>query len=247
MCGTAVICRLLQLDGVSQRPSCRRPPRDSGIAREWLEREYVVKLRSIETLSCERGVTAPYLMSLAKNWGLPVRHHSQFSGIGHLDLPALLSPTMRAVTLRKGALRRLELITQIPCYASIAAAARAFYDGRESALVQRVQKIEAAAAFTIIDRSTTPLTPTPAGHEFLREAFEVLRGRPGARSRSGQPGRSRCEAAMTTVFRRSRHAARMAAQWIRRRLAVWILAAGAAHTCGSGCEQVGVLVICDLV
>ena len=148
-------CAELALDGEP------RPPRDSGITWEWLEREYVVMLRSIETLPCERDVTAPCLISLAKNWGLPVRHHSQFSGIGQLDLPAPLSPAMRAVTMRKGALRRLELITQIPSYASIATAARAFYDGRESVLVQRVQQIEAAVEFTIIDRSTTPLTPTP--------------------------------------------------------------------------------------
>lgn len=65
-CGTATIRRLLELDGVPQRPSYRGPPPDSGITREWLEREYTVKLRRIETLSRERGVTAPYLMSLAK-------------------------------------------------------------------------------------------------------------------------------------------------------------------------------------
>ena len=123
-CATATIRRLLELDGVPQRPSYRRPPPEPGITREWLEHEYTVKLRSIETLSRERGVTACYLMSLARNWGLPIRHHSQFSGIGHLDLPAPPSPSMRAVTMRKGALGRLELITQIPGHDSIAAAAR---------------------------------------------------------------------------------------------------------------------------
>jgi hypothetical protein len=173
-CGTATIRRLLELDGVPQRPSYRRPPPDSGVTREWLEREYVVKLRSIETLSRERGVTAPYLMSLARNWGLPVRHHSQFSGIGHLDLPVPPSPAMRAVTMRKGALRRLELITQIPGYASIAAASRVLYDGRASALVQMLHKIESAAGFIIIDRSGPLLAPTAAGREFIEEALSIL-------------------------------------------------------------------------
>ena len=80
-CATATIRRLLELDGVPQRPSYRRPPPESGITREWLEREYTVKLRSIETLSRERGVTACYLMSLARNWGAahpssqPVQRH----------------------------------------------------------------------------------------------------------------------------------------------------------------------------
>ncbi len=173
-CAMATIRRLLELDGVPQRPSYRRPPPESGITREWLEHEYTVKLRSIETLSRERGVTAYYLMSLARNWGLPIRHHSQFSGIGQLNLLAPPSPAMRAVTMRKGALGRLELITQIPGHDSIAAAARVFYDGRASALVQRLHKIEIAAGFTIIDRSVTPLAPTEAGREFLHEALQIL-------------------------------------------------------------------------
>ena len=63
-CATATVRRLLELDGMPQRPSYRCPPPESGITREWLEREYTVKLRSIETLSRERGVTACYLVSL---------------------------------------------------------------------------------------------------------------------------------------------------------------------------------------
>jgi hypothetical protein len=133
------------------------------------------QLRSIEMLARERGVTACYLMSLAKNWGLPTRHHSQFSGIGHLNLPAPPSPAMRAVTMRKGALGRLALITQIPGHDSIAAAARALYDGRDGALRQQITKIETAAGFTIIDRSSAPLAPTAAGREFIQEALQILR------------------------------------------------------------------------
>jgi hypothetical protein len=173
-CAAVTVRRLLQRDGVPQRPKYRRPPAESGISREWLQHEYVIKLRSIETLARERGVTAYYLMSPAKNWDLPIRHHSQFSGIGHLNLPAPLSPAMRAVTMRKGALGRLELITQIPGHDSIAAAARVLYDGRDGALRQMVHKIETAAGFTIIDRSATPLTATERGRDLLREALQIL-------------------------------------------------------------------------
>jgi hypothetical protein len=105
-CATATIRRLLKIDGVAQRTAYRRPPPESGITREWLHHEYVVKLRSIDSLARERGVTAPYLKSLARNWGLPIRRHSDFSGIGHLNLPAPPSPAMRAVTMRTGALSR---------------------------------------------------------------------------------------------------------------------------------------------
>jgi hypothetical protein len=174
-CATATIRRLLQIDGVPQRPAYRRPPPESGITREWLHREYTVKLRSIDTLARERGVCAPYLKNLARNWGLPIRRHSDFSGIGHLDLPALPSPAMRAVTMRTGALGRLELITQIPGHDSIAAAARALYGGRDGALQQMIRKIEAAAGFTIIDRSSTPLAPTADGRELIAEALQILR------------------------------------------------------------------------
>lgn len=174
-CATATIRRLLKIDGVPQRAAYRRPPPESGITREWLHREYVVKLRSIDTIARERGVSAPYLKSLARNWGLPIRRHSDFSGIGHLDLPAPPSPAMRAVTMRTGALGRLELITQVPGHDSLAAAARALYGGRNGALQQMVRKIEIAAGFTIVDRSSSPLTLTADGREFIRETLQVLR------------------------------------------------------------------------
>jgi hypothetical protein len=90
------------------------------------------------------------------------------------ELPMPPSPAMRAVTMRKGALRRLELITRIPGYDISAAAARILYDGRASALVQMLHKIETAAGFSIVDRSCTPLAPTAEGHEFLHEAFHIL-------------------------------------------------------------------------
>jgi hypothetical protein len=173
-CATATVRRLLQLNGVPQRAAYRRPPPESGITREWLHREYVVKLRSIDTLARERGVCAPYLKNLARNLGLPIRRHSDFSGIGHLDLPAPPSPAMRAVTMRTGALGRLELITQIPGHDSIAAAARALYGGRDGALQQMIRKIETTAGFPIIDRSSTPLTPTDADRELISEAHQIL-------------------------------------------------------------------------
>ena len=185
-CATVTIRRLLQIDGVPQRAAYRRPPPESGITREWLHREYAVKLRSIDTLARERGVCAPHLKNLARTWGLPIRRHSDFSGIGHLDLPAPPSPAMRAVTMRTGALGRLELITQIPGHDSIAAAARALYGGRDGALQQMVAKIETAAGFRIIDRSATPLSPTDAGREFIREAHQILQA---AREQMPEGGR----------------------------------------------------------
>ena len=169
-----------------QRPAYHRPPPESGITREWLHREYVVKLRSIDTLARERGVCAPYLKNLARNWGLPVRRHSDFSGIGHLDLPAPPSPAMRAVTMRTGALSRLELITQIPGHDSIAAEARTLYGGRDGALQQVIRKIETAAGFPIIDRSSTPLAATGGGREFIREALQILQA---AREQTPHPRR----------------------------------------------------------
>lgn len=81
---------------------------------------------------------------------------------------------MRAVTMRTGALGRLELITRIPGHDSIAAAARAFYGGRVGALRQMIRKIETAAGFRIIDRSAKPLSATETGREFIREAHRIL-------------------------------------------------------------------------
>jgi DNA-binding transcriptional LysR family regulator len=38
-----------------------------------------------------------------------------------------------------------------------------------------LRKIEAAAGFSVIDRSGTPLEPTEKGREFIREALQILR------------------------------------------------------------------------
>ena len=45
---------------------------------------------------------------------------------------------------------------------------------RTGALQQMIAKIEAAAGFPIIDRSSTPLPPTDAGRGFVREAHQIL-------------------------------------------------------------------------
>lgn len=58
-CATATIRRLLRMVACPSGPAYRRPPPGSGITREWLHREYVVKLRSIDTLARERGASAP--------------------------------------------------------------------------------------------------------------------------------------------------------------------------------------------
>jgi hypothetical protein len=45
-----------------------------------------------------------------------------------------------------------------------------------------VAKIETAAGFSVIDRSSMPLSPTGAGREFIREAHQTSRP-PGSRRR----------------------------------------------------------------
>jgi len=158
----------------------------------WLAEEFA------PTASPRPSTTSPppsacSLMSLARNWGLPIRHHSQFSGIGHLDLPAPPSPAMRAVTMRTGALGRLELVTRIPGHDSIATAARVLYDGRASALVQMLHKIETAARFTIIDRSGRPLGPHGGRPRVHPGSFPDPPDRSGTRGPTGRPAGRRPE------------------------------------------------------
>jgi hypothetical protein len=54
-------------------------------------------------------------------------------------------------------------------------AAWAFYNGRSSALRQRIRGVEEAAGFPIIDRTNRPLAPTEQGQAFLHEAAGILR------------------------------------------------------------------------
>jgi DNA-binding transcriptional LysR family regulator len=50
-----------------------------------------------------------------------------------------------------------------------------------------IRKIEATAGFPIIDRSTTPLSSTEDGREFIREALQVLQA--GREQTIAQPQR----------------------------------------------------------
>ncbi|WP_225320932.1 TniQ family protein [Streptomyces luteolifulvus] len=175
-CNPDTVRALLAHDEVPLRPRPDRLSPRPDITRAWLHREYVEKRRTMAELARERRVSHYHLTTLARGWDLPIRStERRYNAIGHLDLPCTPSPAMQAVTASPTALDRLRTIVQIPGHTSLAAAARAIYDGRDSALRQRITKVEKAAGFCIIDRSTRPLAPTPRGHDFLREAAEVLR------------------------------------------------------------------------
>ncbi|MET8453998.1 TniQ family protein [Streptomyces sp. NPDC005209] len=174
-CNPDTVRALLIHDNIPLRPRPDRLPPRPDITRAWLHREYIEKRRTMAELSRERRVSHYHLTTLARGWDLPIRStERRYNAIGHLNLPWTPSPAMQAVTASPTALHRLQTLIQIPGHPSLAAAARATYDGRDDALRQRITKIEKAAGFQIIDRSTTPLAPTPRGHDFLREATEIL-------------------------------------------------------------------------
>ncbi|MER6076116.1 TniQ family protein [Streptomyces sp. NPDC001817] len=175
-CNPGTVRALMIHDEVPLRPRPDRLPPRPDITRAWLHHEYVEKRRNMAELARERGVSHYHLTTLARGWDLAIRStEHRYNAIGHLDLPWTPSLAMQAVTASPTALHRLRTIVQIPGHTSLAAAARAIYDGRDGALRQRITKIEKAAGFQIIDRSTRPLAPTPRGHDFLREATEILR------------------------------------------------------------------------
>lgn len=161
--------------GVPLRGRPALPPRPD-ITREWLHREYLLEQRDLTSLARERGVTPYHLTLMAKNWGFPIRIASgHYNAVGHLEFPRPLSVAMRAAVMTPFALDRLRVITQVPGHETVAAAARAFYNGRSSALRQRLAGIDKAVGFTIIDRTSRPLAPTEQGQGFLHEAAEILR------------------------------------------------------------------------
>jgi hypothetical protein len=165
-CAKDTVRRLLQHDGIP----LHRPP---DISRAWLETEYHHKRRDLQTLARERHINPGALAALATRWGIPVRRHGH-DALAHLDLSPSPSPAIRAVATGRQGLHRLKTIVQTDGHDSIATAAHAIYNGRESALRQRLAKIEHLAGFKIFHRRTTPITPTERGREFLAEATKIL-------------------------------------------------------------------------
>ncbi|MCX5357257.1 TniQ family protein [Streptomyces sp. NBC_00124] len=174
-CSPDTVRALLIHDNIPLRPQAGRLPPRPDITRVWLHREYVQRRRTMAALARERRVSHYHLTHLAREWDLPIRStERRYNAIGHLTLPWTPSPAIQAVTASPTALDRLRTLIQVPGHPSIAAAARAIYNARDSALRQRITKIEKAAGFQIIDRSTNPLTPTKPGRAFLQEATQIL-------------------------------------------------------------------------
>lgn len=111
----------------------------------------------------------------ARRCDITVHPPGGYNGLGHLDLPAQLSPAMEAVIDGREALDWLRTIVQVAEYDSIPAAADSFYGGRHTTLAHRIRAIEHRAGFRIIDPDTRPLAPTPRGRAFLQEAQQILR------------------------------------------------------------------------
>ncbi|MFD4613815.1 hypothetical protein ACFWOT_38315 [Streptomyces sp. NPDC058440] len=136
-------------------------------------------------LARERGVSHYHLTTLARGWDLPILSTDhRYNAIGHLALAWTPCPAMPTVTSSPTALDRLRTIVQVPGHPSIAAAARAIYDDRDDALQHEDREDR---RFRIIDRSANPLAPTPRGHDFLREATEVLHIADQTRPKSNAP------------------------------------------------------------
>jgi len=180
-CGPRTVHQLLIQNGIRPRGRRSHPPCPD-ITRDWLHNEYIVNRNNLTALARQRGITIDHIIFLARSWDIPIRpggaHHND---IADLDLPHPPSPTMQKITMSRYALERLRFVMTIPGQTSFAAAARTVYDGRDSALRQRLNKVENTVGFLIIDRSAKPLAPTERGREFLSEAAEILRVADAAR------------------------------------------------------------------
>jgi hypothetical protein len=171
-CTPKVVRDVLELDGVTIRPQ-QLPPEK--VDREWFEREFLQRHRSIPDLAAERAVSKTYLNGLATKWGYQLRHsQGRRSAIGHLQLDWEPSEALFGIAHGRHAQDRLALLAQLPGRPSFAAAAHAIYGGRESVLRLRVRYIERVVGFEVFDRTATVLTPTAGGRDLIREAVLVL-------------------------------------------------------------------------
>ncbi|WP_316751079.1 hypothetical protein [Streptomyces herbicida] len=180
-CGKSTVQQLLEHDGVVLRGRPILLPPRPDLTREWLQREYVENLRDLKALAKEGDVTPYHLLKLAEAWKIPLRGPGSYNPLGHLPLVQQASPAMRAVTNTAQAVTRLLLITKIPGYTSLRAAADALYDGNLRALRQRLRHIEKATGFSIIDCSTSPITPTKRGRSLILEAIPILQAAEAAK------------------------------------------------------------------
>lgn len=169
-CAATTVRALLALDGIPLHTAA--PPESF---RAWFQREHVEKRRPLREVAREAGTSTGSLSRKARRCGITTHAPGGYNGLGHLDLPAQLSPAMEAVIDGREALDRLRTIVQVVGQDSIPAAADSFYGGRHTTLAARIHAIERRAGFRVIDRDARPLAPTPRGRDLLQEAQQILR------------------------------------------------------------------------
>ena len=103
-CSPTTVRTLLELDEVEIRTRLYPPVT---IDREWFEREYVHRRRTLKELAGERGVSSSYVADQAAKWGIALRMTRRYSGIAHLNLDWQPSEALYAVAHGRTALARL--------------------------------------------------------------------------------------------------------------------------------------------
>lgn len=168
------VTRLLRHDHTPVHNHRRPRPLTNGELRDLLERDYVQRRRDPAAIARELGVSHKYIHQKLLAFALPVRAWRDFDGLADLNLPAPPSPAIQAVTTGPGALERLHMITALPGYHSIAAAANDLYHCSARALYMRIARIERLAGTRLIDARARDLKPTEQGRAFIAEAQRIL-------------------------------------------------------------------------
>ena len=162
------------LTGTGLRQPAARPHPDIDL--QWLREQYQARGRSLKDIAAETGIPAGTLAATARSAGIPVRQgrNARDHPLGSLGGPGAFPPAIWNAFSRPGADRRIRRFLATPGHLSLNRAAR-HLGTRHATLASQIRQLEAVTGTTLLRTDPgMPITLTPEGEQFARDALTVL-------------------------------------------------------------------------
>ncbi|MDL4774874.1 TniQ family protein [Actinomadura xylanilytica] len=180
-CSNTTVLRAMAEAGVERRTYAQATRHR--ISREWVEHEYLVKLRSLSDLADQARCHPDTMRKMARDWGIVLRAGNPVSNpFAHLDPLPDLSPAMLTTIATPNSIRRLRSLVALSMSTDLSRAATALGIAPNS-LRGQIRTLAKATGSPLL-ASTTPVRLTPSGRRFLDEAVRLLNSLDG-----GIPGK----------------------------------------------------------
>ncbi|MFE7128145.1 LysR family transcriptional regulator [Streptomyces sp. NPDC057617] len=175
-----VLIDLAREYGVPLRNGAQDYKRRGPVDRDWLFEQYVVRLRTLPDLACEKGMSTANMARWAKTHNVPLRSRGGAShdlALRAIDDASRAPRILRPALSGQGAFERLSRFAAAAAYPSLGAAATGL-SLNAFTFVAQINRIERELGGLLLTRAERgrPMALTPLGKKVLRAVRTLQRG-----------------------------------------------------------------------